>query len=785
MSRHLDTRLSPSATLVESPEVAVSNPTSEKITNEYVRSPEIQRPDTPRLDTPRVVKEHATPSPSKREIGDIAKDSLTRTSAAEEKLHVQIMQLKLKRANKEAPPRVTKGLFRRACSTDLLFLIDTTGSMQGYIDAAKDQIKSIVRDLKATFLNEAEVRIAVVSYKDHGDKDRNIEFLDFVTSPDEVSSFLKDLTATGGRDLPEDVLGGIRQAVNASWRLESRCLIHITDAPPHGGILHDLGRRRDDYFEHGSEPHGLTYSPLLSRLVQLSANYALLRINSSTDRMALMFSKIYASAQADVKLHRTNKYAGEIDVPPPSMWSEERNKHRAVLQFEEMPLGTSFEMLKHLVIRTVTISASLTATRLITSPGYAGGPSGGIREGNKPLANPTDFKDAGSNCRNTKATALEKSTPQWDTLGWLNETLLVEGFCPNVGVHSASTLNDMMSLDENIRLSFLNLTVHKRSLPFAKGSERVASYARTAASTDRFVVKSFQDDGKGLEHIVEDMRAQALCKAFALEFNSLLNSEHMIDFIVTIGLEIKSPGLEKGCISLEPYIEGSYIKYNSNCGWVNEALPKGAYGDAIQAFSHFTFERSWGYFLVVDLQGVGNNLTDPAIQTKDPERFKLNPTNLNEEGFKFFFSTHTCNDICKKLELKSNKKMFETGTWEFREEWPTMDNAVCCSNKLCGKIVFLNSTQKSNQYPGCHWCSTCWPQLQATVVQRRCEEPKHGHSFDLSLFYYESQGQIAPRKCPEHLERDTTAFSAAAVGGSLWNRMRASGSKASLSGRAW
>ena len=61
--------------------------------------------------------------------------------------------------------------------------------------------------------------------------------------------------------------------------------------------------------------------------------------------------------------------------------------------------------------------------------------------------------------------------------------------------------------------------------------------------------------------------------------------------------------------------------------------------------------------MVSDLQGVGHVLTDPAIHTLDPERFKLAVTNLGKEGFKFFFATHVCNGVCRKLGLKSNASM--------------------------------------------------------------------------------------------------------------------------------
>ena len=127
---------------------------------------------------------------------------------------------------------------------------------------------------------------------------------------------------------------------------------------------------------------------------------------------------------------------------------------------------------------------------------------------------------------------MENVAPEWETPDWLEDTLRLEGFSPDVVVHGATTLDSMMAHDDNIRISTTELTIHKRRLPFAQGAMRVAAYARTANSTNRCVVKSFKRGGKTLADLAEDMRCQALCKAFALEFNALSGGMQSIDFIV-------------------------------------------------------------------------------------------------------------------------------------------------------------------------------------------------------------------------------------------------------------
>lgn len=643
----------------------------------------------------------------------------------------------------------TRGIFKNTCSTDLLFLIDTTYSMNPYIDAAKNQVISIMNDINAAFLNKAEVRMAVVGYKDHDDNP-HIQCLDFTSHSSQVCSFLKTLVASGGGDEPEDVLGGLKQALKASWKLPTRCIIHITDAPPHGRTLNDLDGDGDRFPQPGSEPHHLTHDAVLKGLIEKSINYALLRINNSTDRMAYTFFNAYAALSPNCRLHESNTYhslAAEILSrsfnPGFQGWSMSNRPSQNNLQFQELNLGTSYDALQHMVVRAVTASASCSASILI-SGGHHGKPFSAIA----PI-------DQGLNNSYDSPVFLDTAPPQWDNPGWLNEVVEFEAYTTDVVAHDSSMLDQMLDNDERIQITTTDLTIHKRSQPFAQGAMRVAAYARSHASRSRLVVKSYKREGKRLAHLVEDMRSQALCKAFALEFNAMLPEKYSLDFIVVTCLKPKS-GTSRTSgdyLSLEPLIEGEYVKYNSNRGWVNNDNPSNPVSMAAQAFSHFTFERSLGRFLVSDLQGVGRALTDPSIQSLDEDRFRLIDTNIRDEGFYFFFSTHKCNSVCHQLGLKSNGKMLVSGRFDFRKIWPdeveVANMMICCSNKLCSKIVRMAKAKSSDDFPGYRWCDKCWCELHRWDTHV-CTAHGPLHEFKLSLFFYESQGQIPPRICPSH-----------------------------------
>mmetsp|Transcript_77274 Transcript_77274/g.208584 ORF Transcript_77274/g.208584 Transcript_77274/m.208584 type:complete len:224 (+) Transcript_77274:174-845(+) len=179
---------------------------------------------------------------------------------------------------------------------------------------------------------------------------------------------------------------------------------------------------------------------------------------------------------------------------------------------------------------------------------------------------------------------------------------------------------------------------------FASGSMRTAHHMidlTTPREQSKYVLKLSKDPRYNGQSYFEDVKMQMIAKMYAEKYNAQDPPKH-VDFVDVYVLQLIDRPTRPLC-TVEPFIEGKYVKYNNNWDWVDDRR------NTPQAFSHFTWIASGQALLVCDIQGVGDRWTDPQIHTRDGRG--LGEGNLGWSGIQRFFQSHRCNVICQYLGL--------------------------------------------------------------------------------------------------------------------------------------
>jgi Mg-chelatase subunit ChlD len=125
---------------------------------------------------------------------------------------------------------------------DVVFVLDTTGSMGGLIQAAKEKIWSIATTM-ASAQSAPEIRMGLVAYRDRGDA-YVTRVVDLTSDLDSMYATLMDFQANGGGDGPESVNQALHDAVHKiSWSQDTgtyKVVFLVGDAPPHMDYQDDV-----------------------------------------------------------------------------------------------------------------------------------------------------------------------------------------------------------------------------------------------------------------------------------------------------------------------------------------------------------------------------------------------------------------------------------------------------------------------------------------------------------------------------------------------------------------
>jgi Mg-chelatase subunit ChlD len=118
---------------------------------------------------------------------------------------------------------------------EVCFVLDTTGSMGGLIEGAKQKIWSIANEMISA-KPTPELKLGLIGYRDRGDEyvTKSFQLTDDI---DSIYGHLRDFKAEGGGDEPESVNEALAEAIEKMpWSQDRKVLkiiFLVGDAPPH------------------------------------------------------------------------------------------------------------------------------------------------------------------------------------------------------------------------------------------------------------------------------------------------------------------------------------------------------------------------------------------------------------------------------------------------------------------------------------------------------------------------------------------------------------------------
>lgn len=121
--------------------------------------------------------------------------------------------------------------YEEPCKLDLMFMIDTTGSMGDELRYIQEELVDVVERVGED--KTISIRVSVNFYRDEGDE-YIVKYYDFRDDVYEMAELIKTEKAAGGGDFPEAVHKALENVVDHRWRDDAiKLCFLVLDAPPH------------------------------------------------------------------------------------------------------------------------------------------------------------------------------------------------------------------------------------------------------------------------------------------------------------------------------------------------------------------------------------------------------------------------------------------------------------------------------------------------------------------------------------------------------------------------
>src|ERR1041384_7342154 len=122
-------------------------------------------------------------------------------------------------------PLLAKGADQSKPRIEVCFVLDTTGSMGGLIEGAKQKIWSIANEMISA-KPTPELKLSLVGYRDKGDA-YVVKSFPLTDDIDAIYAHLREFTAEGGGDTPESVNEALAETINKMAWSQDRAVLKI------------------------------------------------------------------------------------------------------------------------------------------------------------------------------------------------------------------------------------------------------------------------------------------------------------------------------------------------------------------------------------------------------------------------------------------------------------------------------------------------------------------------------------------------------------------------------
>lgn len=509
---------------------------------------------------------------------------------------------------------------------DILFLLDVTGSMDSYRDLLLNSVNLISERITKYEISKdkkmkIKVKFAYVAYRDKEDEDQ-FEIQQFTEDQKEFIKNLRKIICTGGGDCAEDVKGALQKVLAFDFTSSFKFVVLITDAPAHGLKYHennvldnyeeeDMTKELESLARKGIVFIGIKFTEIVEKMYQEIENiykfsHGKFHLIKETDLQNIQSGNACTG-------NIINLFAQRISDPVIMDFSEASlKKYKNKKESAAISVYYGAKKYNHIKLHAKYENIKFTMPKKLFSVFQV-------------FCNPKTIKYSNIKDLNVQTNKYG----EWDC-----------------HLDTSSTFNGsfrqvfLLKVYDNINKEIYHKYVAKTPLskPYYSSKEEIIEEWKGSLIA-REMAKSFK------EEIFEKCKEKA-------EFEIMFNDVFILKDIS-----------EDYYYACEKLIDGPFVKYNNNLGWVAE-FPKEkdetetkrefeSFNKVAQAFSHYTFQKSGGYLMVCDLQGCIQILTDPLVLTKSSSETSSDTGSI---GIIAFFLNHKCNHICKQLGLTEMSK---------------------------------------------------------------------------------------------------------------------------------